>query len=128
MENKICRINGVEIVAVKNESGEIYVPIKPICQAIGIDPEGQRQRIIRDRRLSSVAFTVKATGADGKLYDMFSLPLKYSYGWIFSIDTNLVSEASRSKVEMYQDECYDVLYDHFERQTRRQKEWVEREK
>lgn len=92
-ENRLSigRINGVEIYAVIDEKGLTLVPIKPICQAIGIDFEGQRQRIQRDRRLSSVAFKIKATGTDGKLYDMLCLPLQYTYGWLFSIESSMVA-------------------------------------
>ena len=38
----ITRINEVEILASRDNQ---YVPIRPICQALGIDPEGQRQKI-----------------------------------------------------------------------------------
>ncbi len=65
MKKLISIVNGVEISAVF-ENGETYVPVKPICEAIRIDAEGQRQRIMRHYILGSVAFTLKATGADGK--------------------------------------------------------------
>lgn len=123
-ENRLSigTINGVEIYAVIDEKGQTLVPIKPICQAIGIDFEGQRQRIQRDRRLSSVAFKIKATGTDGKLYDMLCLPLQYTYGWLFSIESSMVAPNAREQVEKYQDECYDVLYRHFFNRAQRQAE------
>ena len=109
----ISIINGVEISAVTDDSGNIFVPVKPICQAIGIDHDAQRQRIKRHRKLSSVAVTITATGADGKSYEMLALPLQYVYGWLFSIDLSMVAESALPTVEKYQDECYDVLYHHF---------------
>lgn len=112
MTNQITTINETEIVTVEND-GTIYVPIRPLCNAIGIDPEGQRQRIMRHYILSSVAFTLKATGTDGKSYDMLCLPLEYVYGWLFTIDANLVDADIRDNVATYQRECYEVLYKHF---------------
>ncbi len=112
-QQTISIINGVEISAVSDESGNIFVPVKPICQAIGIDHDAQRQRIKRHRKLSSVAVTVTATGTDGKSYEMLALPLQYVYGWLFSIDLSMVAESALPTVEKYQDECYDVLYHHF---------------
>lgn len=53
------------------------------------------------------------TGADGKNYEMVCLPLEYVYGWLFTIDANLVVEANRENVKRYQLECDDVLYEHF---------------
>ena len=123
----ISIINGVEISAVSDESGNIFVPVKPICQAIGIDHDAQRQRIKRHRKLSSVAVTVTATGTDGKSYEMLALPLQYVYGWIFSIDLSMVAESALPTVEKYQDECYDVLYRHFAGSLRRRVEENEAE-
>ncbi len=109
----ISIINGVEISAVADENGSIFVPVKPICQAIGIDHPAQVQRIKRHRKLSSVMVTITTTGADGKSYEMLALPLQYVYGWLFSIDLSMVAESALPTVEKYQDECYDVLYHHF---------------
>lgn len=112
-KQKITAINGVEIFAEVTDDGVIYVPVRPLCEAIGVDPEGQRQRIERHYILRSVAFTLKATGSDGKKYEMLCLPLEYVYGWLFTIDANLVAESARERVAEYQRECYDALYHHF---------------
>lgn len=123
----ISTINGVEISAVSDENHNIFVPVKPICQAIGVDHDAQRQRIKRHRKLSSVAVTVTATGADGKSYEMLALPLQYVYGWLFSIDLSMVAESALPAVEEYQDECYEVLYRHFAGSLRRRVEENEAE-
>lgn len=64
-------------ILVVERNGRRWVAMKPICDAIGVDWEGQRQRIKRDPILSSVACTIKATGADGKQYEMLFLDLYY---------------------------------------------------
>lgn len=51
-QQTISIINGVEISAVSDESHNVFVPVKPICQAIGVDHEAQRQRILRHYILS----------------------------------------------------------------------------
>jgi hypothetical protein len=109
----IARINQVDIVVIENE--EKRVAIKPICKALGIDEEAQRQRLNNDPILSSVTLTSKATGADGKSYEMVTIPFKYVFGWLFRIDSRNVKEESRETVLRYQMECYDVLYTHFTR-------------
>ena len=123
----ISIVNGVEISAVSDESGSIFVPVKPICQAIGVDLPAQVQRIKRHRKLSSVVVTITTTGADGKSYEMLALPLQYVYGWIFSIDLSMVAESALPTVEKYQDECYEVLYRHFAGSLRRRVEENEAE-
>ena len=37
-----------EIVTVRVADGTVYVPIRPICEALGISCNGQRERILRD--------------------------------------------------------------------------------
>lgn len=127
MESKICRINGIEIVAVEKE-GTVYVPIRPICQVLGVDSKVQRTKIQTDEFFASTGVIITSVGADGKCREMFCLPLKDIYGWLATINPGKVAPEARETVIRYRRECYDVLYDHFERQTKRQKEWVEREK
>lgn len=43
MQQLISRINGVEILTVERD-GDVYVPIKPICEAIGIADRPQREK------------------------------------------------------------------------------------
>jgi hypothetical protein len=108
----LAKVNKVDIQVVER-LGEKHVPIKPICDAVGVDFEGQRQRIERDEILSSVAFMTKATGADEKTYEMFCLPLKYVFGWLFGIDTGRVKEEARAAVIAYKHECYNALFRYF---------------
>lgn len=107
----VGKVNNVPIVYIKDENRN--VPIKPICDALGIDSEGQNQKIKRHKILGSVACMIKATGSDGKKYDMSCLPYKYIFGWLFSIDITRVSPEAAEAVERYQTECYDILYRHF---------------
>lgn len=126
-QQTISIINGVGISAVTDESHNVFVPVKPICQAIGVDHPAQVQRIKRHRKLSSVVVTITTTGADGKSYEMLALPLQYVYGWLFSIDLSMVAESALPTVEKYQDECYEVLYRHFAGSLRRRVEENEAE-
>lgn len=114
----ITRVNGVEIVSFNNE--DIIVPIKPICDAIGVDASSQRKKIDEDEILSSVKVLSTVTGADGKQYEMICLPLAFIYGWLFSINPKNVKEEARETVSKYRYECYMALFEHFFVQTRKQ--------
>lgn len=111
METKIiARVNGVDIMSTSDEQ---LIPIRPICEALGIDAEGQRQRIERDEIIGSTACIIKAVAADGKERIMSAIPYMYVFGWLFSIDTSKVSEEARPAVLRYKEECYRALYRHF---------------
>lgn len=111
METKIiARVNNVDIVSTSDEQ---LVAIKPICEALGIDVNGQRQRIERDEILGSTACMIHAVAADEKQREMYAIPYRYIFGWLFSIDTSKVNENARESVKCYKQECYNVLFEHF---------------
>ena len=126
----IAKVNNVAIMA-SNDPRQL-VPIKPICDALGIDAKAQRNRIDRDEILNSTGVIMTSVAADGKEREMYCIPLRYVFGWLFSIDTNRVDEEARPSVIKYKMQCYDVLYDHFssyasfvnQKQKRQAEDWA----
>ena len=49
----------------------------------------------------------------GSMQEMLCLPLEYINGWLFTIQTNRVSELVKPKLLAFQMECYKVLFQHF---------------
>lgn len=66
-----------------------------------------------DETLSSTAMLSMVVAADVKEREMLCLPLRYVYGWLFTINPKNVAPAAREAVTRYRRECYDVLYHHF---------------
>jgi P22_AR N-terminal domain len=89
---------GSRIYTVEKD-GEHYVAMKPICEGIGIDWEGQRQRIMRHPVLKSTACMIKAVAEDGKKRELLMLPIEMLHGWLFLIDSNKVNANARSLPE-----------------------------
>lgn len=108
----ISKINGIEIVTVERD-GETYVPIKPICQALGIEAAPQREKLQNDEFFNSAGTIIVSTGADGKHYEMYCIRLRDVYGWLATINPGKVAPEAREAVIRYRRECYDVLYEHF---------------
>ena len=115
---KIFTINNVDIVV----TDENLIPIKPICEALGIDAKVQRQKIQEDEDLCSVGVLSTSTGADGKQYDMYCLPHQFIYGWLFTINPKNVKPEAKESVRKYRKACYDALYHHFNGQQERRNE------
>jgi hypothetical protein len=109
-----------ELVAVKVEDGTVYVPVRPICDYLGVDWSGQYRRINRDPVLSEEAMSVAITATDieagsrqPRTSEMIALPIDYLNGWLFGINTSRVKEEIRERLIQYQRECYRVLADAF---------------
>lgn len=125
-ERKISIVNGIDIVTVE-ENGNIYVPIKPICQAIGVAFASQFSKLKEDEFLAPTVTIIVTVAADEKDREMFCLPLRYIYGWLATINPGKVSPEAKENVIRYRRECYDLLYEHFTNSLKRQQERNDRE-
>lgn len=106
-----------EVTAVlveENGRREIYVPLRPICNYLGVTWPSQRNRINRDPVLSKKVKGVFITNTPGGQQSMTCLPLNYLNGWLFGINASRVKEEIRSRLIRYQEECYEVLAEAFQ--------------
>lgn len=116
IEQKQVEFYGDELTAVLAEDGRVYVPIRPICELIGVDWNGQRRRINRDPVLGEELRTVDVTSTEGGRVvtrSVICLPLDYTNGFLFGLNADRVRPDLRDKVIRYQRECYRVLADAF---------------
>lgn len=115
IEEREVEFYGDRIVAVEvvGEGGqpEILVPVRPLCEFLGLNWSAQFRRIQRDPVLAdetrSVAIT--ATEAGGRR-DMLCLPLEFLHGWLFGVTAARVKPEFREAVILYQREVYRVLW------------------
>lgn len=121
VEQKQVEFYGDTIIAVRTQGGGIYVPIRPICDLLGVDWSAQRRRISRDPVLGgesmSVAITTTDIGPDSRrprTSEMLALPLDYVSGFLFGINAERVKKEVREQLIRYQRECYKVLAEAFQ--------------
>lgn len=86
LEQKRVNFYDDEITAVFVQIGpkrEVYIPIRPICDFLGVAWTAQRQRILRDpvlaAELTPVIVTITGTGQQ---VETLCLPLDYGSIWI----------------------------------------------
>ena len=110
-QTAIAVVNNVTILSTYD--AKRLIPIKPICEALGIAFNSQIDKIKADEDLSSVMMLSITTGADGKSYEMACLPLEFIFGWLFTINPKNVKPESQEIVRKYRMECYSILYRFF---------------
>lgn len=118
VEQKEVIFYGDELTAVlvrEDNRTEIYVPVRPIADYLGLNWSGQYLRIQRDTILSeaSKGVFVTQTPERGGRQEMVCLPLKFLPGWLFGVQVSRVREELQEKILRYQRECYDVLAEAF---------------
>lgn len=109
----ISTINNQGIVIVVDEKGEKFVPIKPICEALGVNYTTQLEKLENDELIDSVIPLRGTTGADGKTYKMKCIPLEFVFGWLFSISSKNVKEEVKESLINYKRLCHKALYNYF---------------
>lgn len=100
------------LFAVERDDG-VFVAVKPIVQALGLDWKAQHRRINDDAILAEgmVIMTIPSVGGP---QETVCLRLDLVNGWLFTIDESRVrDEEIRQKVLTYKRECYAVLFRHF---------------
>ena len=115
IEQKTVNFQGDDITAVlvETEEGEqVFVPVRPICDFLGVSWTGQIERINRDPVLSEVVSTVRVTRTEGQrevTRELSALPLEFLNGWLFGINASRVKEEIRDNLIRYQRDCYRIL-------------------
>ena len=123
----IKRVNETNINIVQ-EGSDILVPIRPICDALGVTFSRQRKKIAEDPILGPVVALRATVGGDGKQREMVCLPFEFVFGWLFTINPdNVTSEETADAVIRYKRECYHALFTHFVKRFRYAQECNEKE-
>lgn len=105
-------LKGVIVMITPSEQ-RIYVPVRPICDFLGVAWSAQRRRILDDAVLSEELQAIPVTTAGGP-QEMQCLPLDMLNGWLFGINARRVKDEVRDRLIRYQRECYRVLASAFQ--------------
>jgi hypothetical protein len=104
-----------ELVVAENRSilvgtgKEQIVPIKPICELLGVKYSSQIDKIKSHPILSQLSLLTGATGADGKTYKMICFPIDAVLGWIMTIHPENVKEESKPIIIALQMKVFQIL-------------------
>jgi hypothetical protein len=120
VEQKSIEFCGDDLMAVCVQlegQSAVYVPVRPICDYLGLEWLAQYRRISRDPILSSeliACVVVMATqGQPDQRREMLCLPLDRVNGFLLGINANRVRQEVRDRLVQYQRECYHALADAF---------------
>lgn len=124
IQERSVDFHGDEILAtlVENDgTKQIYIPLRPICEYLGLSWSGQRERVNRDAVLSQEIKGVRVTRTPdsdevrpGGSQIMLCLPLDFINGWLFGVNATRVKPELKDKIIQYQRECYRILAQAFQ--------------
>jgi len=114
VEQREVTFYGDELTAVRAADGHVYVSIRNMCHALGLNTQAQARRIQRqpilDDGYEGVAIMATPGGQQrGAVLRVDLVPL-----WLSGINTKRVKESIRPKLERYQREAAKVLWEAFQ--------------
>lgn len=120
---------GDEIVAAlvehEGEEPKVYVPLRPLCDYLGLDWSAQLKRTRRDEVLRdyliSVVITTTEIGIGKGRRELTCLELEQLPGWLFTISARRVKPELRKKIILYRRQCFKVLWQAFQTDTFQEK-------
>ncbi len=105
------------LVTVENGT-QVYVPLRPICEYLGLSWSGQYERVTRDLVLSQEVKFVRVTRTKQRGNpNVVCLPLEFLNGWLFGVNAARVKPELKEKVLRYQRECHKILSHAFQIET-----------
>ncbi len=98
---------GNQIDTVLDADGAPYVPLKWLCEILGIDDKRQRREVKDSGVYNWKMLSVK--GADGRHRKMLCLPVKQACLWFYIINPNTVRPEIKERLLEYKEESTTAL-------------------
>lgn len=124
IEERQVDFYGDDITAALVEVGnkdqpQIYVPLRPLCDYLGLDWSSQLKRTRRDEVLtealnSVVMMTTGEPGVGQGRRGTLCIRLEQLPGWLFGIDAKRVRPELQEKIKRYRRDCFDILWKAFQ--------------
>ena len=97
---------------VANHQNQPYVPMRPIVESMGLDWGSQSTKLNSNKARWGVVIITTPSKSGGRQKHL-CLPLRKLPGWLMTLHPNRVAAGKREKVVRYQNECDDVLWEHW---------------
>ncbi len=114
VEQRTLTFYGDELTAVRANDSRIYAGLTQMCNALGIDPQGQRRRIERHAVLSKGLKGVDKLSTPGGTQSGYVLRVDLVPLWLAGIRVSALKEQIRPKLEKFQEEAATVLWEAFQ--------------
>ncbi len=98
------------------KDGEMFVSVREIVAGMGLSWSRHREKI----KYSGDRFEwtqMRSVAQDGRQRPVIVMPLKQINGWLFTTNSNKVRAYIKPTVQLYQEKCFEVLYDYWNSQS-----------
>lgn len=86
---------------------QVYVGLKQIADALGLDWRGQHAKLQTDQRYGAISMPLPSEGGEQQ---SICIPLTKLNGWLFGVNPNKVKPEHRARLIEYQEKCFTALW------------------
>ena len=108
-EVEVINYNGQAVEIIKDENGNTWIPLKRICENIGLSYSRQNKKVKNDKRFRHSLMVIPSKGGEQN-----TLCLDYNHlgGWLYTINPNKIQETIKPNLISYQKEITGVINDY----------------
>lgn len=92
-------------------NGQPYAPMRSIVENLGLDWSAQYRKVYENKERWGVA--IIAIPSEGGRQETSCIPVRKLPAWLASINPKKVKPELRAKIELYQNECDDALWNYW---------------
>jgi len=115
-ERRVLLMEGDEVLAVRAEDGTIYLPLRPVCESLGLSYRPQRRRIQRDPALEEGVREIRLETGGGRQATP-CLRLSVVPYWLSTVEVSRVRPDLQDKLLVYKRWVIDKVFEAFQRET-----------
>ena len=93
----------------------ILAPLQDLLAKVNDRWEHKQLELIKRDSVLSEGMTIMGIPSSGGVQKSICIPLEYLNGWLFKVPASRYNGERRKTIELYQRECYRVLYDYWHR-------------
>lgn len=110
---QIHKVNvlGTSLVVLVDDAGHPNISLHSVANAIGLAYDDEYRRLKEDRRFGAVKLTLRTE--QGEVVEEIAIPLSKLHAFLFMVDASKVSAEAAARLEIFQNECVDVLNDYW---------------
>ncbi len=115
-QRQVALVDGSEVLAVRAEDGTIYLPLRPMCESLGLSYRPQRRRIARDPALEEGMRDIRLETGGGRQATP-CLRLGIVPYWLSTIEVSRVRPELGDKLTVYKRWVIERVFEAFQRET-----------
>ncbi len=126
VKEAIINVENASIPSYLDENGDVWVALRPIVNALGLDWGTQRKKL---KNLKEKGIALKATplkDVNGKTQEMLTINLYDLPVYLYSININKVRPELREKIKKFQIETTHAIREYWKNKIKKEREEIEK--